>query len=201
MALMRGFTSHATAILKADSLTKKEHNFLTKDFDGARERMTNMASTVGTAGSFVLVLVALLVSLANGVNSESDKLLAASQTAALGVQGCSDRTSSTVCDRAKLNQALASVRRAQKRVSDTGRLNKAQALAGGFVVIGFLLGLGGVLINPVPGPDAVETDGNGVKAWRTANKRLKRKRNWIMASLVFQLCAIASIGYLGAQVF
>lgn len=199
---MRGFMRHATAALKRDTLTDEEHTFLKEGFDPARERMTNLASTIGTAGSFVLVLVALLVGFANGVNEESEKLVAASQAATLAAQGCSaDDATSATCSQAKLEQALNNVQRAETRVSDLARLNKYQAAAGGFVMLGFLLGLAGLLTNPVVGPNAGEKNGTGVTAWKDAVDRLGTKRNWIIASLVAQLGAIIAITLLGAEVF
>jgi hypothetical protein len=197
---MRGFTTFADEALESPPLSDKEEKFLTAEFDGARERMTNLASTVGTAGSFVLVLVALLVGFANGAKDQSDKLLTASQSASLLAKGCSDQTPTASCNSTKLDQALQGVQNAQQRVQDVANLNKWQAVAGGLVLMGFLLGLGGILTNPVPGPK-VGKEGNGVAAWNDAVDRLKLKRNWIIASLVFQIGAIIAIAVVGAEVF
>lgn len=199
---MRGFMHHAGAALQGNTLNAEQHEFLKEGFDGARERMTNLASTIGTAGSFVLVLVALLVGFANSVNEESDKLVAASQAATLAAQGCSDdAAASATCSQAKLQQALDNVGRAEQRVSDLTGLNEYQAAAGGFVMLGFLLGLAGLLTNPVVGPHASRKDQAGVTAWKNAVDRLGAKRNWIITSLVAQLSAIMAITLLGLEVF
>jgi hypothetical protein len=203
----RGYIEHAAdALTAAERRASKrfddnEHKFLTDGFADARDRMTTLASTVGTAGSFVLVLVALLVGFATKTDEHSDKLLAASNTEARLAQGCSDKSSTASCNAAKLEQAHADVERAGARLAELARLNRAQAITGGLVVVGFLLGLAALLTNPVPGPDAAEQGEDGVKAWRKAVDRLKTKRRWIEASLVAQIGAILSIGYLGADVF
>jgi hypothetical protein len=99
-----------------------------------------------------LVLVALLVGFAKGASDQSVKLVDASKAATLLTQGCSDKETSTACNQAKLNQALDTVKLEQQRVGDLGTLNQLQAAAGGFVLLGFLLGIAGILPNPVPGP-------------------------------------------------
>jgi hypothetical protein len=81
------------------------------------------------------------------------------------------------------------------------KLNKAQAIAAGFVLLGFLLGLAGILTNPVPGPDTAATGTKRFEAWRTAVERLNRKRNWIIWALVAEVGAVISILYVAVNVF
>jgi len=203
----RGYVEHATGVLdNAEArnpccLEAAERTFLENGFKDAADRMTALATAVGTAGSFVLVLVALLVGFATKADDQSDKLLGASNTEARLALGCSDKDSTMPCDEAKLEQAHADVERARSRLNALGVLNRYQAIAGGLVVLAFLLGLAALLTNPVPGLHAGETDARGVTAWRQALYRLKTKRYWIIASLVAQFGAIVSIALLGADVF
>jgi hypothetical protein len=197
---MRGFTTYADQVVEGEGdVSAEAQMFLAKEFDGARERMTNLASTVGTAGSFVLVLVALLVGFANGASEESSELVKASREATLLAQGCSDETPSAACDAAKLEQALQTVEERENRVDDLQRLNAWQAVAGGFVLAGFVFGIAGVLTNPVPGPEAKKNDTKvGTKAaWKLAVDRLGRKKDWVILSLLAQLGAGISIGVIG----
>jgi hypothetical protein len=203
----RGYVEHAAAAVSdAGKRNPKkfeacEHKFLTDGFKDAADRMTGLASAVGTAGSFVLVLVALLVGFATKRDEQSDKLLAASISETQVAQGCSDKSSSDACNAAKLKQAHAEVERARDRLNTLGRLNSAQAITGGLVVVAFLLGLAALLTNPVPGPKAADDGEEGISAWSKALERLKTKRRWIEASLVAQLGAIGSIAYLGRDIF
>jgi hypothetical protein len=203
----RGYVEHAADVLKAAratspaAFTAEQLKFLADGFKDAADRMTTLASAVGTSGSFILVLVALLVGFATNTNAQSDKLLTASNTQAQLALGCSGKASTTACDAAKLEQAQEEVRLARNRLEDLGRLNQAQAIAGAFVVAAFLLGLAAMLSNPVPGPDATKRDEASVNAWKKALDRLKVKRRWIEASLAAQLGAIVSIGVVGATVF
>jgi hypothetical protein len=156
-----------------------------------------------------LVLVALLVGFAKGASDESVKLVDASKAAALLTQGCSDKETSTACNQAKLNQALDTVKLEQQRVGDLGTLNQLQAAAGGFVLLGFLLGIAGILTNPVPGPDTKHNEpapaGGPVpvgtkQAWKHAVGRLSPKKVWIILSLVAQAGAVVLIVTIGVNV-
>jgi len=203
----RGYVEHAASVLRDAESRKPRHfeaserTFLEEGFKDAADRMTALATAVGTAGSFVLVLVALLVSFASQTDVQSDKLLGASNTEARLALGCSDKDSTLPCDAAKLEQAHADVEHARSRLDTLGALNRYQAITGALVVLAFLLGLAALLTNPVPGLHAGETDAAGVTAWRQALERLKTKRYWIIASLAAQFGAIVSIGILGADVF
>jgi hypothetical protein len=203
----RGYVELAAETLRSaagrdpQKLEAKELTFLSGGFKDARDRMTTLATAVGTAGSFLLVLVALLVGFATKTNDQADKLVAASVAAGQLAEGCSDTPASAACSSAKLQEARADVERAQTRLNALGRLNRAQAVTGGLVMVAFLLGLAALLTNPVPGPNAADDGEDGVVAWSKALERLKTKRKWIIASLASQLSAIASIVYLGADVF
>ena len=201
----RGFVEEAASAIEeatnTGSLSDDQHAFLKDGFGDARDRMTTLASTVGTAGSFVLVLVALLVGFATQTDDQSDKLIKAVSKEAQLLRGCSGKASRGICKEANIALARGEVERAQLRLNRLGRLNRAQALTGGLVVVGFLLGLAALLTNPVPGPRAAGKNTHSIDVWRRALERLKTKRRWIEASLVAQLCAIASIAYLGADVF
>jgi hypothetical protein len=201
----KGFTAYADAVLEDGSLRADEQQFLAREFDGARERMTNLASTVGTAGSFVLVLVALLVSFANGVRDESDKQTAAAQSEALLNAGCGEKSDTERCLPRRAAQAGANKDDAKKRVDHLNALNKTQAIIGVCVLLGFVLGLAGVVINPVRGPDAVaDSEGKAheatVEGWKAAVGRLKRKRNCIGAALLVQGAGMVAIVVLAFQV-
>ena len=94
---------------------------------------------------------------------------------------------------------------AHKRVDDLNALNRTQVIIGMCVLLGFVLGLAGVVINPVRGPDAVADDkGKAHKAtvegWKSAVGRLKRKRNCIGAALFVQCVGIVAIVFLAHQV-
>lgn len=198
---LQGFTAHAEAALKDDELSSSEKKFLEDHFGPARDRMSGLAATVGTAGTVLVALVALMVGFAGGRSEASDKLLAASQAAALAQQGCSDKVTSTVCDQAKLMQANEKVESAKRRAADVDDFGKYQAAAGFLSLIGFLFGLGAQLTVPVPGP---KTSGDGKvrnDAWRAAVNRLKQKRNLICVSLAFQLSGIICIGVLVVKIF
>jgi hypothetical protein len=201
---MRGFTAYADQAVEGQGdVTSLHQKFLAAEFNGARERMTNLASTVGTAGSFVLVLVALLVGFAKGATDEQSKLVDASKAATLVAEGCSD-TPSAACTDKKVQQAVDAVTRQEQRVGDLQRLNQLQAAAGGFVLLGFVLGLAGVLTNAVPGPDAHQNEDNVVgskAAWKLAVDRLGRKKWWVIASLGAQTLATAAIVAVGVDVF
>jgi hypothetical protein len=204
----QGFTKYAEAVItdaKARSpqeVTADEEKFLTEEFDPARERMTSLASTVGTAGSFLLVLVALLVSFASGFNEQSDELVAASEKARLLAEGCSEEAASETCDTRRLEQQLAAVEREQRQLKDLGDLNVAQTVAGGAVLLGFLLGLAAHLTNPIPGPKPAGQNTRSVDAWDTAVDRLKVKRNWIIGSFLVQvIIGVGAIGWLAWEVF
>jgi hypothetical protein len=198
---MRGFTTYADEALQDDQLTQNELTFLKTEFNSARDRMTGFATTATTVGSLVLVLVALLVGFAKGTQDQSDKVLTASQNYDLLVANCTDKATDPACTEAKRQQALQSVENARNHVSDLSKLNKAQAIAAGFVLLGFLLGLAGILTNPVPGPDTAATGTKRFEAWRTAVERLNRKRNWIICALVAEVGAVISILYVAVNVF
>jgi hypothetical protein len=183
------------------TFTEGEQRFLDDGFKDAADRMTAIATAVGTAGSFVLVLVALLVGFATSTSDQSNKLVTASNKEAQLLRGCSEKAQKAPCNATKLEQAHAEVEMARQRLSDLGRLNQAQAITGGLVVVAFLLGLAALLTNPVPGPDGSGKGHASVLAWRRALERLKTKRRWIQASLLFQIGAIVSIAYLGWNVF
>jgi hypothetical protein len=182
-------------------LTDAQLAFLTEGFGEARDRMTTLASTIGTAGSFILVLVALLVGFATKTDAQSDQLVKATTTQSQLIRGCTGDDKPETCNSADIEAARAEVERAQVRLNRLGRLNRAQAVTGALVVVGFLLGLAALLTNPVPGPAAAAKDTKSVAAWKRALQRLKTKRRWIQASRVAQLGAIASIAYLGSDVF
>jgi hypothetical protein len=200
----RGFVEEAAKALEeagTGTLTDEQHRFLTEGFNDARDRMTTLATHVGTAGSFILVLVALLVGFAAQTDAQSDKLIEATNKQTALFRGCTESATPQTCARAKIDEAEADVTRAQTRLNRLGDLNQAQAVTAGLVVLGFLLGLAALLTNPVPGPNAAKKDADGITAWRRALERLKTKRHWIIASLVAQLLAVASIGYLAADIF
>ena len=163
----RGYVEHAASVLRDAESRKPRHfeaserTFLEEGFKDAADRMTALATAVGTAGSFVLVLVALLVSFASQTDVQSDKLLGASNTEARLALGCSDKDSTLPCDAAKLEQAHADVEHARSRLDTLGALNRYQAITGALVVLAFLLGLAALLTNPVPGLHAGETDAAG----------------------------------------
>jgi hypothetical protein len=191
----RGFTSRAATAFSNETLSPQEQEFLTREFDGARERMTNLASTVGTAGSFVLVLVALLISFANGVREASTKQTAAEQKEAL--LGCLDKAA---CRDLRKSQASDNAQSAKTRVHRLQLLNANQAIIGACVMLGFVFGLFGVLTNPVRGPDADGGDKRAIAAWKTAVGRLNLKRNWIVAALLVQAVGVFFILILAIQV-
>jgi hypothetical protein len=198
---MRGFTRYANAALEDNRLTVKEHDFLTKEFDGARERMTGLAGTVGTAGSVVVALVAVLVGFAAGANEQQDKLTDATNKQALLLQHCGGDTTTPACDATEREQARGEVDKANQRVNQLTDLNKTQAAAGILVTFGFMLALGGVLTNPVPGPESVGRGELSVQAWREAVERLNVKKRWIMGSIAAQSLAIVAIIIVAAKIF
>jgi hypothetical protein len=162
--------------------------------------MATLASTIGTAGSFLLVLVALLVGFSTNNDDQSDKLVHATTNLQQQLLGCSDKSSSGSCSGANVADAKAEVARAQRRLNQLGNLNRFEAVTGGLVVLGFLLGLAALLTNPVPGPAAQGRDVASIAAWKRAHERLKVKRRWIEASLAAQVLAILSIAALGLAV-
>ena len=201
----QGFTAYADAVLKDRALRADEQQFLAREFDGARERMTNLASTVGTAGSFILVLVALLVSFANGVRDEADKQTTAAQSERLLKAGCGEKSDTAKCLPLRAKLAGDNKAGAQKRVDHLNALNGTQAIIGLCVLLGFVLGLVGVVINPVRGPDAVAhekgtADEATVTGWKMAVGRLKRKRNYIGLALAVQCVGMGFIVLLAVQV-
>jgi hypothetical protein len=225
----QGFSKLASTALRHNkapksSLTPAELAFLKDEFGPARDRMATLATTVGTTGSFLLVLVALLVSFATASGKEADELVAASEEASLLEQRCSEEEPTPDCTARKLQQAQDAVERERDQVSDLTDLNTAQAVAGGAALIGFLLSLGAHLTNPVAGPrtgahtpaptrtngtDDGEsssssgggpTNGNQVAAWIEAVDRLKVKRHWIEASLVAQIVGVVAVGYIAYDV-
>jgi hypothetical protein len=201
----RGFVEEAGKTLKdataAGKLSDDQLAFLKDGFDDARDRMTTLATSVGTAGSFVLVLVALLIGFSTKTDEQSDQLIKATNTLTQRLSGCTEKSTSDTCNDAQIEQARDEVSRAQVRLNRLGRLNRAQTITGALVVTGFLLGLAALLTNPVAGPSAAGTDTDSIAAWKRALDRLKTKRWWIIASLCAQLGAIASIVYVGLNVF
>jgi hypothetical protein len=208
----QGFTKHANEALKEQDGSAKTvlsaggFDFLKSEFGLARDRMATLATTVGTTGSFLLVLVALLVTFATASEKESDELVAASEKATLLAQRCSEDAPTAECTDRKLQQAQDAVRREREQVGDLRDLNVAQALTGAAALVGFLLSLGAHLTNPVAGPRAMVTPDAGqtdkrVAAWIAAVDRLKWKRRWIVWSFTAQMVGAGAIVYLAYEVF
>ena len=208
----QGFVKVANRALKdeagnqKDTLSQNEFDFLTAEFGPARDRMAALATTVGTTGSFLLVLVALLVSFATGAAKESDELVAASEAQSLLAQRCSDDSTSPACSERRLQLAEDRIRRERDQVSELQDLNVAQAAAGAAALLGFLLSLGAHMTNPVAGPasraapKAGESDG-GVGEWIAAVDRLTLKRRWIEAALIAEAVGVGAVAYLAYEVF
>jgi hypothetical protein len=122
-------------------LTEPEHAFLTKEFPTARDRTNALASTVGTAGSFLLTLIALAVALAGGLTDKSAKVVEATNKSAQLALGCSDQDQRTECSKLRVTNAATAAKEAQDSFSETVTLTNRQALAGGLILIAFFLGL------------------------------------------------------------
>ncbi len=153
----QGFVKVANRALKdeagnqKDTLSQNEFDFLTAEFGPARDRMAALTTTVGTTGSFLLVLVALLVSFVTGAANESDELVATSEAQSLLAQRCSDDSSSPACSDLRLQFAEDRIRRELDQVSELQDLNVAQSAAGAAALLGFVLSLGAHMTNPVAG--------------------------------------------------
>jgi len=190
-----GFFALANSTLEAADnrnpphLEGPEHEFLTKEFPTARDRTNALASTVGTAGSFLLTLIALAVALAGGLTDKSAKLVEATNKSAQLAAHCSDQDQATRCSKLRTTQAAEAVKQAKDSFTETVTLTNRQALAGGLILIAFFLGLIAQLVNPVPGPRAHLQSANGIAEWKSLMDRYKIKRLWIIPSFGFQLAA------------
>ena len=205
----QGFTTLAEATLcenetPRSTLSSEGYEFLKTEFAPARDRMASLATTVGTTGSFLLAILALLGGLATDVGKESDELVTASEKAFYWQRSVS-RTPSPECTEQKLGQAQAEVERERDQVSESAVLNAAQALVGAAALLGFLFSLGAHLTNPVPGPQAHVPPENNVdgrvQPWLNAVDRLKVKRHWIEAAGIAQAIGVAAVFYLAYEVF
>lgn len=206
----QGFTTLAEATLcengqPRSTLSAQGYEFLKSEFAPARDRMASLATTVGTTGSFLLAILALLVGFATGVGEESDELVAASEKASLLAAQCVEDTPSPECTTQKVEQAQAAVERERAQVSELQDLNTAQAVVGAAALLGFLFALGAHLTNPVPGPMAHEPPASGndgrIAPWLDAVNRLKVKRRWIEAAGAAQAFGVIAVFYLAYEVF
>jgi hypothetical protein len=198
-----GFMNRSKNLLDgATTLSKEERTYLKDEFGPARSRMETMGATIGTAGSFLLVLVALLIGFAQGTNEQGDELVTAADEARTTALQCDPQQPSEACTREKIQQAVAKVQREEEQLGDLGRQSKTQAVVAGLALAGFLLGFCALLTNPIPGFEALKGTGDeGIQDWRNTRGRLKRKRNWIILSLIVQVVAIVFLVVLGVDVF
>lgn len=191
-----GFYQRARQLLEdRTDLSVDEDTYLRAEFPSARDRTTALASTVGTAGSFLLALVAIVIAIASGVSEQSNKVITAGDAAAQLAAGCVEDMPSTACTDQKVMQAAAALDTAQARLEEIVSLNRKNAAVGALVLGAFLLGILAQFTTPIP--PLVKRD---KLLWNAVLDRYMLKRWMIIASLVLQLCAVVLLVYMAGEV-
>jgi hypothetical protein len=188
-----GFYQRARDILRGE-LTEDEDKYLRAEFPSARDRTTALASTVGTAGSFLLALVAVVVAIASGVSEQSAKVITAGNAAATLAAGCTEDSTSAACTDQKVEQARQQLATAQARLEEIASLNEKNAAVGALVLAAFLLGIVAQFTTPVVPRTASAGD------WNDVLNRYQLKRWMIIVSLAFQLVAVGVLIYMALDV-
>jgi hypothetical protein len=189
-----GFYARAREILRDGTLCGYEDDYLRKEFPDSRDRTTALAGTVGTAGSFLLALVAIVIAIASGVSEQSNKVVSAGNAATSVAAGCLAETQTPACTEQRVSEARQTLATAQARLEEIASLNQKNAIVGGFVVAAFLVGLLAQFSTPIP---PISSD---VSAWNGVLVRYRIKRWMIISSLLFQLAAVAVLLYMAGEV-
>ena len=166
-------------------LRDEERKYLEIQFTPSRDRMGTIANTIGTAGSFLLALVAILVSLATGIGKQADEVISATETLQQTAAGCAEMPPRPTCTETRLQQQQARVEREQIEIKDIADRSLWQAFVGGFVLLGFLSGLASHLFNPIPSERAL-TDNDSIDEWEDVRTHYVWKRRPIILAFIFQ---------------
>ena len=167
--------------------------FLTDEFKGALDRVNSIASTIGTAGSFLLALVAVAVSLTTGLHDKTGAVTKAADATAQLAQGCLPANASPACTKIQLDHAVRDVNSAQQALTQTSTLTTWQAIAAFLILLAFLAALLSQLINPVMTPAAKGGHPSGISDWRRILNRYEAKRALVLLSFCLQTAAAAFI--------
>jgi hypothetical protein len=190
-----GFYQSARDILNGGALSDAEEKYIRAEFPSARDRTNALAATVGTAGSFLLALVAIVVAIASGVSEQSAKVITAGNAAATLAAGCTAETPAASCTEQKVEQARQDLASARARLEEVANLNERNAIIGALVLIAFLLGLLAQFTTPVAPLAKTAAE------WDAVMDRYQLKRYMIIASLGFQLVAVGVLVYTAFEVF
>jgi hypothetical protein len=167
-------------------ITPSDLMFLKSEFEDALSRVNSIASTIGTAGSFLLALIAIAVSLTAGLNDKTSAVNRAADNTASVASRCVPASPSVQCTKLEIDHAVKDLNDAQGVLSQTSALTRWQAIGGFLILLGFFSALFSQLINPVLTPAAGRDDGSGISEWRRIILRYQWKRGLVLASFCLQ---------------
>ena len=188
-----GFLNRADEFLKNDSVSRAEHEYLEDHFIASRDRVSALATIIGSAGTVLLAFLTIIVTAASGVNAEATKATEAAEMQRLVMLRCESKTPDVAaCDAEKDNQAKARVARAKDRQEEVARVGETQVLAGGLLFAAFLASILSHLINPLPPWFSAKSPSDKERAdgWSTVRDRYRSKRLWIVAALLLDGAAV-----------